>query len=131
MTEETIADWCEEFAHWHFVSVELEDVGITNEEVEKNYERSLKALKETILKDNEEWKTKYINLLKKEAEETTNRINILKEAKSVSEENVKLCDEILKIHSCIEEALANERTEIGKSVLKQLLDTVQSFETIP
>lgn len=42
---DSVYDWCEYFTHFYFVSEELSDVGITYDEVEKEYEEALVYLK--------------------------------------------------------------------------------------
>ena len=42
---DTLYDWCEQFVHFYDVSVELSDVGVTVEEVEKQYEQAVMQIK--------------------------------------------------------------------------------------
>lgn len=43
---ENLYDWCEQFLHFFDVSVELSDVGIVVEEVERKYEEAVEVIKE-------------------------------------------------------------------------------------
>ena len=45
---DSIYDWCDDFTHFYYVSEELSDVGITVEEVEKQYEEALVYLKKQL-----------------------------------------------------------------------------------
>ena len=38
-------DWCEEFIHYYYVSEELSDIGIVNENIEKEWEDAVKNIK--------------------------------------------------------------------------------------
>lgn len=48
--------------------------------------------------------------------------------KRLHQENQQLTDEIQKIKNTIKEAYETERTELGKSVLKQLLNNIEAIQ---
>lgn len=42
---DALQDWCEQFVNFYSVSVELADVGVVNDEVEKGYEDAVMQIK--------------------------------------------------------------------------------------
>lgn len=45
---ENLQDWCEHYVHFFFVQTELEDVGIVNEEIDKEVELAIKMIRKAI-----------------------------------------------------------------------------------
>ena len=107
----------------------LNDVGISDHEKRRLYD--LRTVEGVIsvyecLNELHEENTDLKQILKQQMKDPTNEINKLNDViNRLHWENHQLTTQMETIKNTIEEAYQTERTELGRSVLKQLLEKIQ------